>query len=135
MGLLYPDERHGLTDLLVRLPHIAYPSVRQQLLPGIPFDIQVQIESIGVAILDVFSIVNEVDKEIWDEPYQGSWPILQLIKNAIFMVGKSSPLGQKLQAFLETLALRAEQRGDLASLQLTHPAPFSPVEFQRVTNA
>ncbi len=137
MGLLYPDERHALTDMLLRLRHITYQSVRQQLLPGIPFDIQVQIEAIGAAKPDVLSIVNAVDDENWDEPYEGSWPVLQLIKNAIFMIGKSSPYGQKLQNLLDVLTLRAEQRGELATL-LTRPSPIDPldsVEFERVTNA
>jgi hypothetical protein len=134
MGLLFPEERNTLVDLLVRLPNIAYPLVRQQLLPGIPLDIQVQISAIGASKPDLISMVNEVDNENWDEPYQGSWPVLQLIKNAKFLVGKSSPLGQKLQALLDVLILRSEQREELATLQLTHPSSLDPVEFERVTS-
>ena len=134
MGLLFPDERQELTNQLLILPDITNQSARQQLLQSIPFDIQVNIESFGAARRAIFSIVNAVDNENWDEPYQGSWPVLRLIKNAMFIVGEASPLGQKLQAFHEKLNVRAEQRGELASLQLTHPAPFEPVEFERVTN-
>jgi hypothetical protein len=134
MGLLFPEERNTLVNLLVRLPNIAYPLVRQQLLPGIPLDIQVQIPTIGALKPDLVSMVNVVDNENWDEPYQGSWPVIQLFKNAISMVGELSPLGQKLQDLRDDLILRAEQREELATLQLTHPFPFEPVEFERVTN-
>jgi nucleoside phosphorylase len=111
MGLLKQEERYTLTDLLSKLPSIAYPSVRNQLLSGISQDLKAQILSIGAAKPDLISMINAVDDENWDEPYQGSWPVLQLIQNAIFHVGKASPLGQKLQALLDVLSMRAEQRG------------------------
>lgn len=116
MGLLKQEERHVLSDLLSKLPHVAYPSVRNQLLSGIPQELQVQIISIGASKPDLLSMVNAVDDENWDEPYQGSWPVLQLIQNAIFHVGKASPLGQKLQALLDVLSMRAEQRGTPSTL-------------------
>ncbi len=109
MGLLQREERDALSDLLVKLPNIVYPSVRNQLLSGIPQDLKAQIISIGASKPDLITMVNAVDDENWDEPYQGSWPVLQFIQNAIFHVGKTPPLGQKMQALLDVLTIRAEQ--------------------------
>lgn len=110
MGLLKQEERYVLSDLLSILPNIEYPSVRNQLLSGIPQEVQVQIIAIGAVKPDLLRMVNAVDDENLDEPYQGSWPVLQLIRNAIFHVGKASPLGQKFQTLLDVLSTRAEQQ-------------------------
>jgi nucleoside phosphorylase len=63
-------------------------------------------------------MVNMADS--WDEPYNGSWPILQMIQNAIFHVGKTSPLGQKLQTLLDVLSSRVNQQGVASPLLIAN---------------
>jgi nucleoside phosphorylase len=109
MGLLTKKEQDKLIDLLLKLPNMTDPTVRNQLLPGLPRDLQVQIVNPGAPKPHFISIVNTVDNEFWDEPYEGGWPVIQLVQNAIFYVGKASPLGQKLQTLLDVLTTRAEQ--------------------------
>ncbi len=118
MGLLTKNEQDKLIDLLLKLPNITDPTVRNQLLPGLPRDLQVQIVNPGAPKPHFISIVNTVDNEFWDEPHEGGWPVLQLIQNAIFHVGKASPLGQKLQALLDALTIRAEQWEAASALSL-----------------
>ena len=107
MALLTKTERDDLVKLLAKLPNKEDPTVRSQLTRGIPHDLQNLIAYNGVPIVHFNSIVNTVDDEAWDEPYEGTWPVLQIVRNAISYVGKTSPVGSKLQYLLGIFESRA----------------------------
>lgn len=107
MGLLSSEERNDLIALLLKLPNRNNPVMRRQLYTGLPRELQDQIVDDGAPRTHITSIVNTVDDESWDKPYEGSWPVLQLIENAIHMSGRESLIGHQLNLMLISLRGRA----------------------------
>jgi Trypsin-like peptidase domain len=130
MGLLKMDERKKLISFLSDLPTRNNPVARRQLYTGIPRHLQNLIPDDPAPSIHFTNIVNTVDDEAWDEPYEGSWPVIQVIDNAIFQVGSDAPVGQKLNVMLNDLKSRAQQWASLNTL--SNVRPQEPFEFERV---
>ena len=109
MSLLTVSEQDKLKDLLVKLPNIALPAVRQNLLSGLPETITLNIISVGIPAIDVAAIVDTVDGE-WAQLADGTWPITRVIENAARLVA-----GQRLATDLRALLDTANSRAGLVS--------------------
>ncbi|MEO6887885.1 MAG: serine protease [Ktedonobacteraceae bacterium] len=106
MSLLTEDEHDQLIDLLCKLPHGMEPDLRQQLLMGLPHSLRVQIPNQNVPKIHFTSMVDLTD-EYSAEPYEGVWPVIQLLKRAVVFVTPQSPLGTKLQDLLNIIQTKA----------------------------
>jgi hypothetical protein len=108
MGLLEKDERQALIGLLLNLPDKNNPVARRQLYAGIPAHLQNLIPDDPAPLIHFTNIVNTVDDESWGDelPFEGTWPVLDLIENAMFQAGYESPVSRKLLALLNKLEIR-----------------------------
>src|SRR6266566_3468999 len=129
MGLLTQEERKELIGILLKLPSHDNPVARRQLYWGLPRELQDQIGDDPAPRIHFTSIVNTVDDEAWHEPpYEGKWPVMELIKNAIFQAGNGSPVGRELLSLLN----KFEVRLGLPITIITKPKP-KPVLLSHFT--
>lgn len=108
MGLLTPEEHDQLLGLLETIPHCEDREVRHTLLFGLPRSLRLQVPDHSVPKAHLLHMVDMLD-DLSTEPYEGIWPIVQLINRAIQYVGFVSPSGQRLKKLLEQVQQRADQ--------------------------
>src|SRR5437868_3053010 len=99
MGLLTRDEKGKLQALLLSLPNITNPNIRQLLLSDIPSEIIQHITLTGIPSIDVRAIVVTLEED-WAKLADGSWPISTVIENATGLV-RNQPLAGELQVVLD----------------------------------
>ncbi len=109
MGLLTREEHDQLIDLLLKLPNYLNPVVRNQLMYGLPQSLQGHISYDGAAKTHFTSMVDIADENS-AELYDGVWPIIELMKRAIFQATVKSPIGNRLQGLLNEIERKAALR-------------------------
>jgi hypothetical protein len=86
---LSSEERQKLIDLLCRLPGIGHINTRYSLVATLPSDLQNNIEFNDPIKVCITSIVDMVSSDAWCQLIDGSYPILVVIQNAMYMVRRS----------------------------------------------
>ncbi|MFO7169267.1 MAG: hypothetical protein DIU80_014680 [Chloroflexota bacterium] len=125
MSLLTSEERDKLIDLLAQLPNVETPAVRNSLLVGMPDSTRLNIQSAGIPLIDLRSMVEIADSDSAQQA-DGSWPILRVITNAVRMV-RGSALAIKLQQLHDAAAARAVKASTAPASGATSPGPARAV--------
>jgi hypothetical protein len=124
MGLLTQEERQKLIELLLRLPDIGIPSIRNTLVAGLPPTLVNLIPFSGIPNADITSLVHTVDSEETKSD-DHSWPVLIVIENAIYAV-RGSRLAGELQNLRDILKLRIAQSPIISPSILSTPTTITP---------
>src|SRR3954471_9429182 len=106
MGLLTHAEKQRLMNLLLQLPNINDPNVRELLVADLPTDLQNRITPAESPAIHIANIVNTIDSDAWAQHPDGAWSIILVIQAAIYML-QGSRLAQDLQSLVDTLTARA----------------------------
>jgi WD40 repeat protein len=131
MGLLRRYERQQLINLLLQLPNIEDSAVRHLLVANLPRNLQDHIGFANAPAVHITNIVDTVNSAAWLRLSNGSWPLIILLEDAVYIVN-GSRLGDKLQALLDIVRARA-QRHETSSLL---PFPAEPhLSANRPANA
>ena len=108
MSLLRPDEQQKLAGLLLQLPNIDDPAVRQALLDCLPQGLQNSIPYSDQATVHIANIVAVSNADAWNPLPDGTWAPLLLLDTAASQV-EGSTLGLDLKALRDTVQARAAQ--------------------------
>lgn len=117
MSLLQGDERQNLIDRLLRLPNIRETGVRRSLVAGLPEALRSTVAASDVPQIEVMSIIEVADGDVWSQLPDESWSIIKVVENSVFLV-RGSKLGGELEKLLNTLKSRA--------VELAAPKTISP---------
>ena len=130
MGLLQPEERDVLKDLLVLIPNRGNSAARDQLLVGQLPQVRNNVGRQNAPAPDIAGIVDGVDDQDTDRPTGAQWPVLILIRQALTntVTGPNWPYRPDLIGLQTTLQARAAQRD---SLPVTTP-PLDEANFEQV---
>jgi ATP-dependent Clp protease ATP-binding subunit ClpA len=102
MELLPWEDRQKLLRLLLELPNIQDKAVRDDLLSGLPEALIRSINISSPAQAHLNAMIDVVNGTAWARLRDNSWPIIQLIQNAISYVAESS-LENDFQALREDI--------------------------------
>lgn len=125
MSLLRPDEQQKLAGLLLQLPNIDNPAVRQALLDCLPQGLQNNIAYSDQATVHIANIVAVAGADAWNPLPDGTSAILLLLDAATALV-EGSVLADELKALRAPVAARAAQAPP-APAPAAGPAGATPV--------
>lgn len=90
MSVLTRDERRELTKVLIGLPNIDDPHARENLLIGLPDDLQTAVTHQGATQTVIRRMLATVDGDTWAVLGDGTVSVLVLIDNALDAVRGSA---------------------------------------------
>src|SRR4051812_44057965 len=99
-GLLkVPGERRQLIDLLLKLPNMGNAAARRLLVASLPRALQDAIPAADAAGQHIANIVDTVNNDPYVQLADGSWPVMIVIEDAMYMV-RGTTLENDLKALL-----------------------------------